>query len=102
MLALIVIDIAVVIAWFAFRRRTASPRGDSTPTVRPIDAETDAEVCRLVKSRKTTQAIALLRERSGMSLREAKDAVDAGCAADRSALLRIDRDAHHQGAGNAH
>ena len=80
--ALVVIDLAVVVTWFALRHRTAAARTETVDR-HPVDAETHTAVAALVHARKPAQAMSLLRDRTGMPLRQAKNVVDAVEAADR-------------------
>ncbi len=50
--------------------------GRAVPAVGPNDAGVSAEVQQLVMQDKKIQAIKLLREQTGLGLREAKDIVD--------------------------
>ncbi|MGU3433312.1 hypothetical protein ACNHUS_09865 [Actinomycetes bacterium M1A6_2h] len=71
--ALVVVDLVVIVTWVVLRR-TAKP----TPaSAHPVDAETRDEVFALVTARKKVEAMKLLRDRTGMPLRQAKDTVDA-------------------------
>ena len=71
--ALVVVDLVVIVTWVVLRR-TAKP----TPTsAHPVDAATHDEVLALVSERKKVEAMKLLRDRTGMPLRQAKNTVDA-------------------------
>lgn len=74
--ALVVVDLAVVVTWFALRHRSAAAAVNPEPG-HAVDAETRTEVSALVGEHRTAEAMALLRRRTGMPLREAKDTVDA-------------------------
>ncbi|SFA49264.1 hypothetical protein SAMN05444374_105161 [Rhodococcoides kroppenstedtii] len=74
--ALVVVDLAVVVTWFALRHRSAAAAVNREPG-HAVDAETRTEVSALVGEHRTAEAMALLRRRTGMPLREAKDTVDA-------------------------
>jgi ribosomal protein L7/L12 len=61
----------------------ALERGESLPTREPLDSTMEAEIVRLLEARKKIEAIKVYRERTGVGLKEAKDAVEA-VAAQRS------------------
>ncbi|MBY6366295.1 hypothetical protein [Rhodococcoides corynebacterioides] len=81
--ALVVVDLAVVVTWFALRHRSAAA-APGPATGHSVDAETRTEVAALVTEHRTAEAMALLRRRTGMPLREAKDTVDAMTAGVRA------------------
>ncbi|MGA9870702.1 MAG: hypothetical protein WBQ44_06120 [Rhodococcus sp. (in: high G+C Gram-positive bacteria)] len=76
--ALVLIDIAVLIAWLLARK---SPRRNTAAATRlgliGLDDAARDEIHRLVGDRKKINAIKLFRERTGCSLTEAKAAVDS-------------------------
>jgi large subunit ribosomal protein L7/L12 len=60
----------------------ALERGESPPAAEPIDASLEAEIVSLLEQGRKMQAVKRYRERTGLGLKEAKDAVEA-IAADR-------------------
>ena len=87
MVALVIIDLAVVITWFALRHRTRSARPDVAADRHPVDPDTRTAAAALVQAKKTAQAMALLQKSTGMPLRPAKDYVDAIGVEDRAHAL---------------
>ncbi|MGB6180985.1 MAG: hypothetical protein WBF79_07065 [Rhodococcus sp. (in: high G+C Gram-positive bacteria)] len=85
-IALVIVDLVAVVTWFALRQRH-SRRPQSGSCQRPVDAETLAAVTVLVHERKPAQAMAVLQTRTTMSLRQAKNVVDALDIADREHSL---------------
>ncbi|WP_188544954.1 hypothetical protein [Rhodococcoides trifolii] len=71
--ALVVVDLVVIVTWVVLRR-TAKP---TLASAHAVDAATQDEVFALVSARKKVEAMKLLRDRTGMPLRQAKDTVDA-------------------------
>ncbi len=55
-------------------------RGESLPTREPVDSTMEAEIVRLLERGKKIEAIKVYRERTGVGLKEAKDAVEAVAA----------------------
>jgi ribosomal protein L7/L12 len=58
----------------------ALERGQSLPTRETVDSTMEAEVVRLLEGGKKIEAIKVYRERTGVGLKEAKDAVEAVAA----------------------
>jgi kynurenine formamidase/ribosomal protein L7/L12 len=66
----------------------ALERGESLPTREPVDSSMEAEIVRLLEAGKKIEAIKVYRERTGVGLKEAKDAVEA-VAAQRGLPSRV-------------
>lgn len=77
--ALVLIDTAVLVAWFLARK---SPR-KKKPTIAPrwklagLDATARDEIHRLVADNKKISAMELFRERTGAGLKDAKNVIDS-------------------------
>lgn len=76
--ALVLIDAAVLAAWFLARK---SPRKNAASTTQlklsGLDGSARDEIYRLVGEKKKIHAIKLFRERTGAGLKEAKDIVES-------------------------
>lgn len=76
--ALILIDTAVLVAWFLARK---SPRNNSAVATQyklaGLDSAAREEIHRLISEKKKIHAIKLFRDRTGVGLKEAKDIVES-------------------------
>lgn len=80
--ALVVVDLVVILSWVVLRRTAKPVRNEP----HAVDTVTRAEVCALVAQRKKVEAMKLLRDRTGMPLRQAKITVDAAAIGGRPAV----------------
>ncbi|MFI8569392.1 hypothetical protein ACIGGF_22810 [Rhodococcus sp. NPDC078407] len=76
--ALVLIDAAVLAAWFLARRKPEASRATSrNVTLVGLDDGARAEIHQLLSANKKVQAIKVFRERTGAGLLDAKNAIEA-------------------------